>query len=236
MPDTTGSANQWSPLGPEVAGQPSPITKHRPSRYPSWVAAFAALIALTLIVLIGSTRGRDERPTALFHAGPPTPAGTQAPTGPATTPPTNADFPLPDGWRWYHDPGGFAVAVPSGWTQSRDDAMAYFRDPDGVRMLAVGRWQPSSADAVAAWTNEEADAARLTNYQRIRIEPGREYFRSSADWEYRYDGAGGRLHVIIRGFTTDTGRSYAINWRTVDRDWEANLPDFRLVVVSFQAG
>jgi len=144
-------------------------------------------------------------------------------------------FVLPRGWIWYEDAAGFRLAVPQGWTISRDDRGVYFKEPTGFRMLAVRQWKTSSTDPVAAWSGEEAEARRLTNYQRIRIEDVPQYFTSCSDWEYRYDVDRRQLHTLERGFTTPRGRSFAFSWRATEFDWPINQSNFLLVAASFRA-
>jgi hypothetical protein len=224
------------------------IAERRPSRYSRTTALAAVLllvvagIAAVAITTAGNgSKHRSAQPAALSAgssglAAPGIAAAPhlERPVSPAPSGPRPDEYRLPDGWIWHHDPSGFRIAAPAGWTSTRDDTTMYFREPGGVRMLAVGRWQPANANPVTAWTQEESAATKLPNYQRLRIEAVPAFFRSCADWEYAYDGEGGRLRTVSRGFTTSPGQSWAIVWRTSAFDWQLNLANFWLVTASFR--
>jgi eukaryotic-like serine/threonine-protein kinase len=222
------------------------IAERRPSRYNKTTVLAAVLlivvagIAAVAVATVGGSKHRSAPPATL-------PAGSglaapgiaaaphlERPVSPAPSGPRPDEYRLPEGWIWHHDTSGFRIAAPAGWTSTQDDSTVYFREPGGVRMLAVGRWQPATANLVTAWTQEESAATTLPNYQRLRIEAVPAFFRSCADWEYAYEGDGGRLRTVSRGFTTSPGQSYAIVWRTSAFDWQLNLANFWLVTASFR--
>jgi len=198
---------------------------------------------------VGPAAGRTGGPAAPHPTGAAVPGtvGSATPGGTPGTPGGNRlvtpsplaapadEYRLPEGWIWHHDPDGYRIAAPVGWTASREHGLAVFREPGGGRMLAAGPWQPSATDPVAAWTREEAGTPRPVNYQRLRIDPVPHFFASCADWEYSFDGPGGRHRSISRGFSTGPGRSYQIVWQTRVLDWQLNQPNFWLVTASFRA-
>jgi Protein kinase domain len=226
---------------------PNPIiAERRPSRYNRTTVIATVLLILVAglaavaVATINGSGHQQRKPTAypassgLAAPGIAAAPGQERPLSPAPSGSRADEYRLPEGWIWHHDSAGFRIAAPAGWTSTRDDSTVYFREPGGTRMLAVGRWQPASANLVTAWTQEEAAATKLPNYQRLRIESVPAFFRSCADWEYAYDGDGGRLRTVSRGFTTSPGQSYVIVWRTSAFDWQLNLANFWLVTASFR--
>jgi eukaryotic-like serine/threonine-protein kinase len=228
----------------------SPVAEQPPQRFTRSAAVAVALLVVVAGIAVvvvtaanrpGHSSGHSTRPPAypvgsgLAAPGIAAAPEMERPLTPAPTSSAAEEYRLPEGWIWHHDPAGFRIAAPASWAATRDDSTVYFREPGGARLLAVGLWNPASPNPVTAWTHEETTAARLPNYQRLRIEPVPAFFRSCADWEYTYDGDAGRLRTVSRGFTTDGGRSYVIVWRTSAFDWQLNLANFWLATASFRA-
>jgi len=237
------AAGTEPPTGPADAAAPHGT---RPRRRRSVVltgtvtAAFVA-VAAAVVLANGEVLSGAHSGARFVSSGNAPLAITSRQAAPAAEPSGSVAgvdrFLLPPGWTWYEDPTGFRLAVPVGWTVSRDNLGVYFQEPTGYRMLAVRQWKPSNAEPVSAWIQqEEADVHRLTNYQRIRIENVPQYFSSCADWEYRYDVDGTRLHTLERGFTTTEGRSLAFSWRASEFDWSINEANFLLVAASLRVG
>ncbi|MFD0537654.1 hypothetical protein ACFQY7_31740 [Actinomadura luteofluorescens] len=55
----------------------------------------------------------------------------------------------------------------------------------------------------------------------------------SADWEFTYDGDGGRVHILNRGFVTK-GHGYAILLRAPAGDWDETYSELQPVYRSFK--
>jgi hypothetical protein len=173
---------------------------------------------------------------ATSQAAPQTTSAT-TPVAPVPSLPAASGISLPPGWRIYHDPSGFSVAVPISWRFSRDGTIIYFRENGGQRrILGFDRSSQPKADPVADWTNQESvrlAAGDWKNYQRIAI-VAVDYFEAAADWDYLYDGANGRVRVRNRGFVTSPTQAYAIYWSTPANRWDENLPLFNMVAASFR--
>lgn len=222
------------------------------------VVAVAALIAAgattTAVVLADDTpvqqAGRTAdvpTPSGPGSAGP----GTAAPTttAPTTTAPTaetaapgpvdppadsEPDPAVPAGFRLHVDETGFAVAVPTDWTVSRDGSRTDFVEPGGGRFLRIDQTQTPKADPVADWQAQEAGvSARLGGYARIRIEPVDYRDYDAADWEFTWRADSGDLHVLNRNTITGPNRAYAIYWSTPDAVWADSLPVFDVITDSF---
>ena len=118
---------------------------------------------------------------------------------------------------------GFTVAVPDGWTRSIRDGIVYFRDPAGGRLLGIDQSNQPKADPVADWRTQATHrvaAGDFPGYQEIGIRPVT-YHVKAADWEFTYDGHGGRLHVINRGAIFNDHQAYGFYWETPDSQWAA---------------
>ncbi|MFI2712336.1 protein kinase [Micromonospora sp. NPDC018662] len=144
---------------------------------------------------------------------------------------------LPTGWVWHRDRAGFAVALPAGWTRDVDGAVVCLRDPAGTRVLAVQVGGAPAADPSGSWRREAERlraAGGLPGYERISIgpviRPG-----GAAEWEYRWDGPGGRLHarrLVANG--TGSGSRHRLVWVTADERWSAEQEAYRVVLASFR--
>ncbi|MEU7867695.1 serine/threonine-protein kinase [Dactylosporangium sp. NPDC049140] len=141
--------------------------------------------------------------------------------------------PLPAGWVDYHDPTGFSVYVPQGWTKSQDGTMVYFRG--GGRTLGVDQSDKPKMNPVADWTAQEQDrgGSYYKNYTRVRIDEVKNYFVVAADWEFTY-GSSGRQHANNRGVVTSDHQAYGIWWSTSEGDWDSARSDLDIVFASFR--
>jgi hypothetical protein len=170
--------------------------------------------------------GDGGSPSGPAGATPSAPAGGAAPGGTATRPA------LPPGWQDYHDPTGFSVYVPVGWTRSKEGSIVYFRAPG--RVLGIDQTDQPKSDPVADWTNQRnhrVAAGNFPGYHEIKIAPV-DYFQKAADWEFTFD-RNGRQHVNNRGVVTSPHQAYGLYWQTGDADWATALPDLQLVFASF---
>jgi serine/threonine protein kinase len=173
-------------------------------------------------------------PTA---AAPDNEASATQPAGPVPSASVASDV-LPPGWERYTDETGFSVAVPTGWSVSRNGTIVYFREPAGGRYFGIDQTDQPQPDPVADWTGKEAyRVARgdFPDYQRIRIEAV-DYFQKAADWEFTYRVGDERVHVLNRGFITSPTRAYGMWWSTPDSQWSGSLDDLALVQRTFTPG
>ncbi|WP_189241774.1 serine/threonine-protein kinase [Planobispora rosea] len=144
----------------------------------------------------------------------PTPVPTATPSGRR----------IPKGWRLYRDPLGFSIAVPRGWTvqRSTDRRRVEFRKPGSAAFLWVESTEDPEKDPVKHWEKvEEGGTARNVwpGYERVAITPLTYQGRPAADWEFTYDRAGVRTHVLDRGFRTADDTPYAIYWESPEESW-----------------
>ncbi|MFG1996186.1 protein kinase [Actinoplanes sp. NPDC048988] len=159
------------------------------------------------------------------------------PTSAPAAPGSGSGLPaLPDGWRDYRDPTGFAVYVPEGWTRSQEKTMVYFRDSSTGRVLGIDQTRKPEPDPVADWRGKadyRVSAGDFPSYREIHIREV-DYFRKAADWEFTFTRKGVRQHVNNRGVITATTQAYGFYWQTRDADWQRYRGDLQLVFDSFR--
>ncbi|HEY2674919.1 MAG TPA: hypothetical protein VGJ07_31700, partial [Rugosimonospora sp.] len=155
---------------------------------------------------------------------------------PPSAPVTAAGTVLPAGWYMFHDPTGFSVAVPDGWTLSHSGSIVYFHDPSGGRLLGIDQTNQPKSNPVADWTTQaqyRVAHGDFPGYQQIKI-AAVPYHVAAADWEFTYNKDGVRTHVINRGAVFGPHQAYGFYWSTPDSSWTQNLPNFNLIMSTFQ--
>ncbi|PRX92427.1 serine/threonine-protein kinase [Allonocardiopsis opalescens] len=220
---TTPAAPAVPPPGPGPAAGPA-------SRRPVLVVgAVAAVLAAVLLAGALWLAGRPETgglegAGAETSAGPPSasdgtgtapaePSGQESPTA-AESPaePGPSDGPAP-GMVRHEDPTGFSLDVPEGWSVDRSGSSVFFRDPEGG-YLQVDQTTTPADNAREDWEAQEpAISGNFGGYERVSIEeverPSLERYISAADWEFTFDGSGGRYRAVNRAFHTEE-RGYAL--------------------------
>lgn len=187
----------------------------------------------------GSGKDTSEPPTTTPSSPPtsdPTPSDpTTTPTDEPTDKPTDNKTDVPAGYKLRTDPLGFQVAIPKGWERRVNSASAIdFVSPEGTSFLRIDQVSEAGADATQAWLDAEPSVReRLSGYQRIRIEPV-DYRWPAADWEFTFEGSGGTIHVLDRGFITEP-RGFAVYMSAPDTIWESEaLPVFEAAADTFE--
>jgi hypothetical protein len=183
-------------------------------------------------------------PSASLPALPAGSASASAPASPSTKPSpssspssssSSSGLPaLPSGWHDYHDKTGFSVYIPNGWTYSKKDSMVYFRG-DG-RTVGIDQSDHPKSDPLADWKEKAAyrvPHGDFPGYHLIRMESVK-YLYKSADWEYTFNGSGGRQHVDNRNILASSKQAYAIYWETSDAQWSSHKDDLALIYASFR--
>jgi serine/threonine protein kinase len=169
------------------------------------------------------TEGQTSRPSATPTPTPPTPSPTPTRT---KSPSGNA---LPSGYREYHSPEGFSVALPAGWkalrtTRVADLAYRVILGKEGdPRTLAVTYSERVGPDPVAVWRDDvEPDLKQAGgDYQRIgEIRATTYQGLKAADMEWLADDSRGtRVRTFGRGFLIGESRSFSLRWTTPAADW-----------------
>jgi hypothetical protein len=212
------------------------------------VGALVAVLLIGLLVAVPLLGGGDDEPdpggtpqgastassVAPTSAAPaPTSAAPPSPT-PSASPSADPDA-LPEGWVLHKDPAGFSLPLPKGWVRrSVGNDTVIFDERDGVGELLVQWTSTPGNDAYADWKQKEPDRKRLVNgYEYISIKRC-DYYKTCADWEWRENRDGTRIHVRNRGFVTASNRGYAFRWEVAERDWQERLPDFDRIAKGFK--
>lgn len=213
------------------------------------VTVAAAVLAVTNALPggDGTTTGEAPAPSASASAPappPPSPSPSVSAPGnrtdetspPATSPtptPTGSASPtagtgLPPGYREYHSPEGFSVALPQGWKPldtSRQEDLAYrvtFGASGDPRTLAVTYSKAVGGDAVAVWRDDVEPGLRDNpGYERLgdiraTTYQGRE--AAEMQWVEQVDGT--QVRTFGRGFLIGDGRGYSLRWTTPAADWK----------------
>lgn len=245
-PATVARGDRENPVGAALAGLPGPRR--------NWIiGAVVVLILLALVIIVplatrdsgnntGAQTGTDNSPSASSPSAAPTsapappPPTSAAPTVTASATPSGPGEPvIPAGWKLYRDPQeGFSVPVPDGWrVERRNDGNIYFRGGDG-RWFLVGWTDSPKSDALADWRDQER--RRKGDYPGYELVAMRrvDYWNEAADWEWRQNRDGVRVHTINRGFVTGPKHGYAIRWETPESVWQQNLPNFQVIVDGFR--
>ncbi|MFE1835432.1 serine/threonine protein kinase [Streptomyces sviceus] len=151
---------------------------------------------------------------------------TPTPSPSRTAPPTSGTG-LPTGYRVYHSPEGFSVALPKGWKPletSRQEDLAYrvtFGASGDPRTLAVTYSKAVGTDPVAVWRDDVEPGLRDNpGYERLGDIRATTYQgREAADMQWVEDVDGTRVRTFGRGFLIGGGRGYSLRWTTPAADW-----------------
>jgi serine/threonine protein kinase len=246
------------PVSPAPVEQPPPrtgipdaetaVVSPARSEWGRWAALAGIVVALLLVaigVLLTNRTPAHRTPHAPAAATTTAAASAPAPSteAPSTQGPSqesglaSAAAPvLPGGWHMYRDATGFSVPVPDGWSKFVRDGIVYFQDPVGHRLLGIDQTDQPKMDPVKDWQSQEAIRVRrgdFPGYELIGIRHV-DYHVTAADWEFRYNSGGLRLHVINRGAVFNNHQAYGFYWSTPDSQWNANLGNFELITRLFQ--
>jgi hypothetical protein len=144
---------------------------------------------------------------------------------------------LPRDFRWWVDPSGFRVAVPTGWRDSRPTGGGLLftpprTSPGGGPSLRISAWPAADDRNVVATLIAQEHAVRLPAYRRIRMEALPD--PPDAVWEYTFhDKSAGPMRGLRR-IVADGGRAYLIEWQAPKAAWTADLPSLAVVLDSFR--
>jgi serine/threonine protein kinase len=227
-------------IRPPTTSPPAELTdqgSRRRSLLAVAVLVLAALGAVLIPVLVGRDEPAGSAGPAASPVVPPEPqatdrAGNSSST--ATSSPEPAATP-PAGFGLHQDPTGFSIAVPEGWTVSRDGGLVDFRDPDSTRFLRVDQRSNPRTDPYEDWlARSKALAPQLPGYELKRISLVGYRGWPAADWEYLWSPSGqDRQHVLIRNVVSSRTRGYALYFSAPDRTWTTDLRIFDVFTRTF---
>ncbi|MFD5595512.1 serine/threonine protein kinase [Streptomyces griseorubiginosus] len=236
------------------------------------VVAVAAVVLTVTKALPGSgstTTGEAPAPSASASApapAPPSPSVSPAPSSSASAPgnrvdessaapaaptptPTPTKSPtagtgLPPGFRVYHSPEGFSVALPKGFkplATKRQEDLAYrvtFGAAGDPRTLAVTFSKAVGSDAVAVWRDDvEPGLEQHPGYERLGDIRALTYQgHEAADMQWIEEVDGTRVRTFGRGFLIGGGQGYSLRWTTPADDWndDANQEALKTFLSTFR--
>ncbi|WP_254715577.1 serine/threonine protein kinase [Actinomadura sp. NAK00032] len=236
-----------------------PPTTHHPSARPALAAnrnvLIVAAIVLVIIVVVASialaSGGGEDTPARKEGATTPSSAGatpstlaTSASSSVSPSTPTSASPSggLPAGFTLHEDGSGYAVPVPKGWSgPERKQGGDYFYSPDRKVYLQIDQTDDPGDSAIDDWRRQERGGAGFPGYKQIKIAPTGDQppvpdtgdGDDSADWEFTYNGDGGRVHILNRGFVAN-GHGYAILLRAPDAAWAKVFAELQPVYAYFK--
>ncbi|MER5584408.1 serine/threonine protein kinase [Streptomyces asoensis] len=182
-----------------------------------------------------ATPGEDAGERDSASPAPSTPAAPSpsrsAASSPAASPSASATAgTLPEGYRVYHAPQGFSVALPRGWKplETALGADRAYRVTFGAagdpRTLAVTYSESAGPDPVAVWRDDvEPDLKKDEGFRRlgdIRAVTYQGY--KAADMEWLVDEDGTQVRTFGRGLLLGGHRSFSLRWTTPAAQWDKN--------------
>ncbi|MEV5350670.1 serine/threonine protein kinase, partial [Streptomyces achromogenes] len=201
--------------------------------------AALAVVVVTGVVLAGTGALPGTRPVAappglVVPATPTdgrtggTPPGPTPPASPSPSLPTAPASPtLPTGYRPYHAPEGFSLALPGGWRRlatSRVAGPAYrvtFGRGGGGPTLAVTYSERVGPDPVAVWRRDvEPGLARLPGYRRIGAVRATTYQgHRAADLQWLAGTGSARSRTFGRGLLLGGRRGFSLRFTAPAATW-----------------
>ncbi|MFD0776327.1 serine/threonine protein kinase, partial [Streptomonospora algeriensis] len=114
----------------------------------------------------------------------------------------------------YEDGTGFSVDVPADWSYDRREGTSVYFDIPSGGYLQIDQTDDPAGSAEGDWRNQEPVLSQnFPGYKLVGIEglgePYTDDFASAADWEFTFDGSGGRMHAVNRAFHTEE-KGYAL--------------------------
>ncbi|GHI05488.1 hypothetical protein AQI88_11360 [Streptomyces cellostaticus] len=224
QPWATAHASAGGPPAPA----PVPLPSYAPVPAPRRIQGGRLIALIVAMVLVGAgsgfgvwylgrDRGGSGSPSASAPAtdvtvtAPTSSVGTTPPPSPSSTP--SASGGAPAGYRLVHDPVGYTLAVPEGWTrrqkQGEKETVVFYDSPSDGRQLQIFELSETTV-------TESLDLAENDPGYGYSREPGyRALARRSGDtWaelSYRYDDRDkGARRVVDHRFQAADGTLYAI--------------------------
>lgn len=184
-------------------------------------------------------------------SGPSTPAPTPSASSGAGATPGDKDgrTGVPAGWERIHDPFGFSVSLPEGWTRSvsidKDGLRQVDYSPDkGKHLVRVA--VDTAPDFSTSYDHmsglDHTISGRLQDYQRLSLKE--ELFRDQPGvrWEYTWNALAkdpphyfpGPYRAIDVGYMTGDGTEYALYEASPADEWATTGKQFDSILRSFQ--
>lgn len=151
----------------------------------------------------------------------------------------------PANWQVYHDPWGFDVSLPKGWTRK------VYGDSDGIKQvdytpdngkhfvrIAIDT-SPDFPTANAHQLDLEVQLQKLVDYQRVTLEANTYRDRPGSLWDYTWTALAkdtpfpGPRRAIEETYMSRDGVEYAIYMSAPAADWATTSAQFKTVLQSW---
>ncbi|WP_153813426.1 serine/threonine-protein kinase [Streptomyces sp. SUK 48] len=231
-------------VGP-VAGGPGGGRAGRPRRKLRTLAlVVAAAAVLGGGAAVGFQQWNDARHDTAAHDGTkPGPASSASPGGDQDTDTGT----VPDSWETHHDPLGFSISLPKGWTRQIYGINGPLKQidytPDGGKHLVRISidTSPDFADAYAHQKDLEQQLQRLVDYRRVTLKPNVYRDRTGSLWEYTWTAlakdppyVAGPRHAVEETYFSRDGVEYAVYMSGPAADWPKTGKQFKWLLQSWQ--
>ncbi|MEU1704525.1 serine/threonine-protein kinase [Streptomyces sp. NPDC005706] len=240
-----------------TAVAPAPVGM--PTRPRRRLRALALVVAAAAVLgggaaVVFQQWGGSERGTGASGGTnrlPPSPSASGSGDSSATPRPGGV---VPASWQAYHDPWGFTVYLPKGWSRRIVEAQGVDADPDlrqvdytpdgGKHFLRVAI--DTSSDFANALEHQkdleqQLQFHSLVNYHRVTMKANTYRDREGSLWEMTWDAlakdppyVAGPRHAIEETYFSREGTEYVIYMSTPEADWPRTSKQFQWVLRSWQ--
>ncbi|AYN39842.1 serine/threonine protein kinase [Streptomyces dangxiongensis] len=211
------------------------------------------LRALALVVAVAAVLGGGAAAAVQWWSGMEQDTRTSGDSGPAPQPAVSGSGTpgstgtIPAGWRTYHDPLGFSLSLPKGWTRKvygiEGDLKQVDYTPDGGRhfvRIAIDT-APDYAKPLSHQEDLERQLQRLVDYRRVTMKENIYRDRDGALWEYTWTAlkkdppyVAGPRHAVEETYFSREGTEYVIYMSAPAADWVTAGKRFTWVLRSWQ--
>ncbi|MET7567864.1 serine/threonine-protein kinase [Streptomyces sp. NPDC005492] len=237
-PSATGSTYQNTPPVSLSALAPDP-PKRRRFRSVVLVVVLAALVGGG--TALGLQKWNQDRDQVQGQGSTPSASSSPSPTSNTATPQSSD----PASWEVYHDPWGFDISLPKGWTRK------VYGDSDGIRQvdyspdnekhfirIAIDT-SPDFPTANAHQLDLEVQLQRLVAYHRVTLETNTYRDRPGSLWDYTWTAQAkdtpypGPRRAIEETYMSRDGIEYALYMSSPAADWATTSKQFKSVLQSW---
>ncbi|MER7926370.1 protein kinase [Streptomyces sp. NPDC096057] len=236
-PSATGATYQHTPPVSLTPPGPAASPKRRRLRWVVLVVVVAALVGGgTALGLQKWHQGRNQDQ----GSAPGSSASQSATPSPQGSGPAN--------WRVYHDPWGFDISLPKGWTRT------VYGDSGGIKQvdyspdngkhfvrIAIDT-SPDFPTANAHQLDLEVQLQRLVDYHRVTLEENTYRDRPGSLWDYSWTAQAkdtpfpGPRRAIEETYMSREGVEFAIYMSGPAADWATTSARFKSVLQSWSPG
>ncbi|MBK3578582.1 protein kinase [Streptomyces sp. MBT65] len=242
-PSATGSATHHTPLvgGTAIApGAPGSLAPPKRRRFRSVVL----VVVLAALVGGGTALGLQKWHQDREASASPGATISHSPSADASTP-APAQGSLPANWEVHHDPWGFDISLPKGWSRkvygdSGGIKQVDYTPDNGKHFVRIAI--DATPDFPTAYDHQldlEVQLQRLVDYNRVTLEANTYRDRSGSLWDYTWTAQAkdtpypGPRRAIEETYMSRDGIEYAIYMSSPAADWATTSTQFKSVLQSW---